>query len=385
MKKKILIVTLNDYIIYQPTILNLYDALSVDFEVKVISFEPMFSTRQKDTNRNILYLETKFLAGQFFAKFDFLISKMTKVVKKLSPGYTYYHKYYNWYLPSILKRALKNYEDTPDIVIAADFPALHVAQQFFNKVHLLSLEIENNTNRYYKLIDKTRIRSVVIQSQMRYDYLLGEANIKKFIIPNSPVFIPSNKSQKPRRDFIWAGSIDRRLAVMECLNFFKQHPELKLVLKGGGDKKTKKLIDKRYGDLLRSGQVVINREYLPENEFIDFLSGYKIGFCFYSWDLIKASFNYYSAPSGKLLMCMAAGVPIVGCNIPGFKFVEEYGAGVLIDSYEPSVIFNAIQKIQEDYDKYAAACYRIAADYSFEKNVAPYLLYLKEEAGIADK
>ena len=58
MKRKLLIVTLNDYIIYQPTILNLYDALISHFDVTVISFEPEFISKKKDETRNISYLKT---------------------------------------------------------------------------------------------------------------------------------------------------------------------------------------------------------------------------------------------------------------------------------------------------------------------------------------
>lgn len=67
MKKKVLILTLNDYILYQPSILNLYDALEPHFEVEVISFLP-HGSKAKETNRNVTYLHTKAIATQWHQK-----------------------------------------------------------------------------------------------------------------------------------------------------------------------------------------------------------------------------------------------------------------------------------------------------------------------------
>jgi len=379
MKKRILIVTLNDYVIYQPTILNLYDALSPDFDVTVISFQPQFATKQKDSQRNIIYLQTNSWMSQFYQKFDFVMSKLAKARKKFSPGYIYYNQYYHTYLPSILKAALQKQKSNADIVIAVDFPALYVAQSIFGPVHFLSLEIDNNTNRYYRLVDPAKVKSVVVQSQVRYDYLFPKHLLRTFIIPNAPVFIPAIKSSAERKDFIWAGAIDRRLAVIECIEFFNRYPQYKLILKGGGDKKTQRLISEKYHDLIRTERIVIDRIYLPEGTFIEFLSSFRIGFCFYAWGLIHDSFNYQTAPSGKMLMYMAAGIPVIACRIPGFTFIQEAGAGVLIDDYEPDTIFRAVQQIGAEYERYVAACYKVAADNSIDKHISPYVKFLKEE------
>ncbi|WP_315824123.1 hypothetical protein [Paraflavitalea speifideaquila] len=45
--EKVLIVSSDDFILYQPTILNLYDFLQKDFEVTIISFEPNFLGKKK--------------------------------------------------------------------------------------------------------------------------------------------------------------------------------------------------------------------------------------------------------------------------------------------------------------------------------------------------
>jgi glycosyltransferase involved in cell wall biosynthesis len=379
MKRKVLIATINDYIVYQPTILNLYDFLSPYFDVTIISFQPKFVTKQKDLTRNIKYLRTNEMMDYLIGKADFMFSKLAKFVKLIFPKYTYQYYYYNTYLPFVLKRELRKQKDSADIVIAVDMHVLYIAQQIFGPVHFLSLEIENNTNKLYKLVDPSKVKSVFVQSQERYDYMFPGVQLKTFIVPNGPVFRPGEITKRGRKDFIWAGAILRHFAVMEILNFFEKYPQYKLILKGGGDQKTRRLIDERYGELLRTERIVIDRTYLPEESFIDFIAGFRIGFCFYTWDLIQASFNYYSAPSGKLLMYMAAGTPVVASNIPAFKFIEEAGAGVLVSDYEPATIFNAVQKIESDYENYSAACLRVAAACSFDKNVAPYIEFLKAQ------
>ena len=60
--------------------------------------------------------------------------------------------------------------------------------------------------------------------------------------------------------------------------------------------------------------------WLAAPEYIKYVSNFRIGFCFYDWNLIKNDFNYQTAPSGKLFVYLSAGLPVIVCNIPGFKF-----------------------------------------------------------------
>jgi glycosyltransferase involved in cell wall biosynthesis len=163
---------------------------------------------------------------------------------------------------------------------------------------------------------------------------------------------------------------------MDCLNFFETFPETRLVIKGGGDKKTMVKVQEQYGHLIAAGRVQIDPQYLPVDKFIEFLSSFKIGFCFYSWDLIKANFNYQTAPSGKLFMYLAAGTPVIACKIPGFSFVEELGLGVLVDNYEPETIQKAAKEIENNFQQYSHNCYEAARQFSFDIAVRPYVDYL---------
>lgn len=376
MKRKVLIVTLNDYIIYQPTLLNLYDALQYYYEVTIVSFEPQYISKTKDDARRIVYLKTSYLLTELFQKADFILSRSLKSFKYFFPKFRYHYLYYNIYLPGVLRRELKNF--TGDIVIAVDVPALYICQKIYGQVDFLSLEIDKE-DPFLKKIKIDKIKSVFIQNEIRYRYLFNGHVLKTFYIQNAPVFKESYITNSERKDFIWAGTILERFGVMDCIEFFENYPQYRLVLKGGAEKKTLIKIKEKYGHLISAGKIEINQDYLSFDDLIRFLSTFRIGFCFYSWELIRENFNYQTAPSGKLFMYLAAGTPVIACNIPGFDFVKEFGAGVLINDYEPPTILEAIKKIEANYQTFSKACYTAAGHFSFDKAVVPYINYLESE------
>ena len=382
MKKKVLILTLNDYIIYQPTILNLYDYLQQHFDVTVVSFKPESGTKKKDEVRNIKYLKTNFFLKHFFQKTDFIVSTAVKYVKKIIPSAEYNYLYYNKYLPHLLKSAVKKQQLTADIIIATDFPALHAVQDIYGSVHFLSLEIENNTNPIHKKADRSKVKSVLIQSKERYDYLFPGISLPTFYIQNAPVFSEESITSYERKDFIWSGAMDRRMAIFDCLNFFEAYPQYRLVIKGAAERKVIRRIKEEYADLIQKDRIKIDQEYLPVSLFLDFLSHFKFGFAFYAWDVVRNNFNYATAPSGKLFMNLAAGVPVIAVNIPGFKLIEEFDAGVLIDDFKSETIYAAMKKIESDYEKYRQGCYRAARHFSFDKRVEPYIEFLLKESAV---
>jgi len=379
MKKTVLILTLNDYIIYQPTILNLYDHMEPLFDVTVVSFRPASGIKKKDETRTIKYLDTNFFLKHFFQKTDFIIATAFKYIKKVLPSAEYNYLYYNKYLPYVLKSAIKKQRLTADIIIATDFPALHVAQQVYGSVHFLSLEIENNTNPIHKKIDRARVKSVLVQSKERYDYLFPGISLPVFYLQNAPVFREDSITHYERKDFIWSGAMDRRMAIYDCLNFFKAYPQYRIVIKGAAERKVLARIKEEYAGLIEKDRIKIDQDYLPVSSFLDFLSHFKFGFTFYAWEVVRHSFNYATAPSGKLFMNLAAGVPVIAVNIPGFKLIEEFNAGVLIDDFKPETIYAAMKKMEDDYEKYRQGCYNAARYFSFDKRVAPYIEFLLKE------
>jgi glycosyltransferase involved in cell wall biosynthesis len=376
MKKKALILTLNDYIVYQPSILNLYDYMSPHFDVTIVSFIPDKNGKDRDESRNIIYLETKLLFRFFYSTVDFILANIFKRIKWITRNFEYSHSYYSRYLPYLLRSAFRKKKLDADVVIAVDLPALRVAQEMYGRVHFLSLEIDNNTSPNYKKIDRNKVLSVFIQSRERYDYLFPGMDIPVFFVQNAPVFYESYVSAYDRKGFIWSGSINPVLGIYECIDFFDAYPQYSLVIKGGDYRNTLQKIRKKYAHLIRENRIKLDQAYLPAPSFIDFLSRFRIGFAFYSWKIIHSKFNYATAPSGKLFMNLAAGVPVIACNIPGFKLVQEFEAGVLVDDYRPETILKAAQKIESDYERFRQGCYNAARHFSFDKGVKPYIDFL---------
>jgi glycosyltransferase involved in cell wall biosynthesis len=187
-------------------------------------------------------------------------------------------------------------------------------------------------------------------------------------------------NQSKREGLIWAGTIVKDFAILDCLNFIEKFKQYKLTLKGAFEKNTKLIIEHQYKQLLDSNLVQINNEYLESRDFIKFISNFRIGFCFYNWDIIKSNYNYETAPSGKLFVYLAAGVPVIASNVKAFKFIETAGAGVLIDDYHPDTIFKAIQKIESDFESFSLNAYKTFKENCFDIHAIPFKKYLMENS-----
>ena len=75
-------------------------------------------------------------------------------------------------------------------------------------------------------------------------------------------------------------------------------------------------------------------------------------------------------------MYLAAGVPVIACNIPGFQFVKKFNSGILIDDYAPLTIKNALDSIENNYNQFQKGCYEAAEYYSFDKSAELFVQYL---------
>ena len=160
MKRKLLIVTANDFLVYQPTILNLYDFLKVHFDVSIISFEPEFIGKTKDETRNIIYL--KIPLRKTIQDFDYAIFLLLKVFRKILPSINYDYWISKRLHGLILQRKVR--KSKSDIIVAVDTLALFISQNTFPYCHFVSLEIYPD-DPYLKKIDAGKIQSVVIQNQ----------------------------------------------------------------------------------------------------------------------------------------------------------------------------------------------------------------------------
>ena len=171
------------------------------------------------------------------------------------------------------------------------------------------------------------------------------------------------------------------LGFYHCLDYLVKYKNEKLTVQGAIMPKDIAKVNNEYKSLLEENRLILNRKYIENDEVVESLSNYEIGFCFYNFNVpvIRNNyFNYATAPSGKMFKYLAAGVPVVASNIIGFKFVTEFQCGILIDNLNPIEINNAIIKIRNNYDFYVANTIKTAKHFSFDKAIEPYLEFISE-------
>ena len=181
------------------------------------------------------------------------------------------------------------------------------------------------------------------------------------------------------RGSVYCGTAWNPFGFYHCLDFIKTFPEYTLNVKGALPSADKARVKTEYQDLMTGGRLIFDSDYLDDDALVDYLRRFKIGFCFYNFEIEWVNnFNYHSAPSGKMFKYMAAGVPVIGQDILGLKPVKEFDCGVLITDLEPATIKRAVEKIEGNFDYYSQNCLKAAEHYSFDKMIEPFIDYLAE-------
>ena len=363
MSKRITILFNGSHLSYSPTIIGLYDRLAKKFDVTIVADSPRYFDNKPLPGRNVIY--KKKVVGrkrtelyrrvfQVLGLFDRDIRRLGKM--NLKPDALYDFAWTRKYLA----------KNPADIIIAVDFNNLLIAQMLGKKVEFVSLEIpENDAAR--QNCDFENVNSVVIQTRERFAYLFGKRKLKTFLIQNAPVFGEQTASPE-RRGLVYCGTAWNPFGFYHCLEFLRQFPEYTLNVKGAIKEFDREKVRVEYADLLAERRLSIDDEYLEDEAVVGYLRNFRIGFCFYNFEIEWVdTFNYHSAPSGKMFKYFAAGVPVVGQDIIGLKPVAEFDCGVLIADLKPESIKKAIEKIEENFEYYSRNCLQAAAHYSFDK------------------
>lgn len=372
--KKILVVYPDPYLSYSPSTLNLYDALSVEFDVSILTFEPdaNFSS-QKITDKKVIYLKAAPADDGSFKK---------KILKKLASVFAF-NKQKNNLLTYKAKALIKVIKQFEGAIIAVDFFALWCVQKTGRQAHLLSLEIHEKDR--YREACSISVQSVIIQTAERYNFLFPGKLINTFYVQNAPVFIEEKNIDITKRrsnDLIFCGSAIPGFGIFSCLEFLKDFPSYTLTLKGAVPEFVEKIIKEKFADLLQQKRLIIDAAYLSATQLNCFISRFRIGFVFYDqlrFDFVK-KFNYITAPSGKMFQYYNAGVPVIGSNISGLSSVADFKTGVLIDSLGSAAIKNAIDKIESNYAYFATNAQEASRYFDFNKNITPFIKYLKKNS-----
>ena len=369
MLKEVLIIFPDPHLSYSPSTLNLYDSLSEYFKVTIITSIPDKSY----SDQRILVKNVKYLNSDNGIP---LIDRLATEVKKTFASNTGYVRL----LTPKAKELIKGIKEFQGIIIAVDFFALWCAQEAGKKVHFVSLEIPQH-DAYRSACDLTNIHSVIIQTIDRYKYLFGQMHMKTFIVQNAPKYIDRkiDFNKRSTTKLICLGSALPAFGIFNCIEFIMDYSEYTLVIKGAIPPSVRHSIKQHYQFLLDENRLILNDSYLEPNQLNSFLSECHIGFVFYDacrFDGIN-TFNFHTAPSGKLFQYYNAGVPVVTSNISGLNSVKEFGAGIMISSLNARSIKNAITQIDNNYYEFAENAKKAAAYFDFSKSIEPFVTFLK--------
>jgi glycosyltransferase involved in cell wall biosynthesis len=355
-KPRLVIVFPDEWLAYAPTILNLVRNLFDAFTITILTVDTGQYDHQ-EIGARCIYVRINLHLGRLLEIFG--LYKYYKAIRLLS----------------------KSRQLNADVAIGVDSVGLWVAQRRWSRCHFLSLEAERD--HLFRHCRSTHIESVIIQTKARYRHLFKDDNARPvYFIQNAPAYDPviiktERHSHNDQAHLIYFGNVIPRHGIYFCLDAILGQAHITLTLKGRIKPKVKQVIQRRYWSLLQSGRLILDEHYLDQDEVVAYLSKFSIGFCLYDFNRIKANdFNYLTVPSGKLFSYYAAGVPVIGNNIPGLKSVDDFQAGILINDLSASEITATIQKILSDYQIFKKNCIKAAQFYDFDKAILPFKRFL---------
>jgi glycosyltransferase involved in cell wall biosynthesis len=359
MRKNLLIIFPDEWLAYAPTVLNIADSMSDFFNVRIIAVD-IGTFRGNAEIKNVEFIKIDLSTMRLFSKF-----RLYKPFKAL-----------------LLYRKAKELLDHEDIstVIGVDSMGLFVAQKLHARPHFLSLEIKRDI--YFRLCNSDRIESVVIPNKERLDYLFHDEPANVFFLQNAPPFKRIQSIERNSREckLIFFGHALPEHGILSCLDAMNtlKDKTFQLTIKGLVPENINAEIEKEYSDLLSSGKIVIDTEYLKQEQVNNYLSGFSIGFCLYNLDFVPGSNADYliSAPSGKLFNYYAAGVPVIGSDIMGLRSVREFDTGILLSYPTGDRIKEAIITISANIEYYRKRCIEAAEHFDFNKAIIPYREFL---------
>jgi len=354
-KKSILIVFPDEWLQYSPSVLNLYQCCKENHYTKLIYVD---NGRFKNDGLVDHYSTIK-------------IGKLAAYFWRKTIGYKFYKVLRLFFTLFFIKLFDKKY----DTVIAIDSSGYLVTKLFFNQAIYFSLETEKDV--FYRLSKKLGIETMLIQSKERKDFMIGDdESITVFYLQNSPILDEKRNmyiGQKDKR-ILYMGNIEFDYGLEYFIDCVKDLDDAyTLTLKGIKNDKYFNWLHEKYHDIIKSGKLNFDFNYVDQTKIIEYVSHFYIGITGYDIDLAKKSFNYFSSPAGKLFNYYAAGVPVIGIDIIGLKSVKDFNAGLLIDAVTSENVKNAIQKIELNYNEHSANCLKASVEFDFKKGFDKFI------------
>ena len=354
-KKSILIVFPDEWLQYSPSVLNLYQCCKENHYTKLI-----YVDNGRFKNDGLVDHYSTIKIGKFAAYF------WRKTI-----GYKFYKVLRLFFTLFFIKLFDKKY----DTVIAIDSSGYLVTKLFFKQAIYFSLETEKDV--FYRLSKKLGIETMLIQSNERKDFMIGDdESITVFYLQNSPILDEnSNRYIGPKdKRILYMGNIEFGYGLEYFIDCVKDLDDAyTLTLKGIKNDKYFNWLHEKYHDIIKSGKLNFDFDYVEQTKIIEYVSHFYIGITGYDIDLAKKSFNYFSSPAGKLFNYYAAGVPVIGIDIIGLKSVKDFNAGLLIDAVTSENVKNAIQKIELNYNEHSANCLKASVEFDFKKGFDKFI------------
>ncbi len=372
-KKKILILFEGQHLAFSPTIKQLYDILSKENSVTVLAQTSESFIKEKLTGCEVIYYKVIRKKPTFIYKFYyFLLTFFDAQVSLLRKNGIKFPEYFYRY--RLTKKIIQ--EGGYDRIIATDIKNLFYCTLFNKKADFVSLELGPGEN-LLPLINTKLINCVIIQSKERLDYLFPQQHLKTFYIQNAPVYKEMN-IPPVKKGLLYGGTAWEPFGFYHCLTYLREYKEETLTVQGAVPLADRNRINKSYKNLLDEQRLIINESYIDNDEVVNYFARFEIGICFYNFEIDWINhFNYLSAPSGKVFKYLAAGLPVLAVDIPGFQFVKEFECGALVKNLETKTIHAAILQIRSNYETYSANALRAAKHFSFDKAVLPYLDFVR--------
>lgn len=377
-KQQILILFDGPHIAYSPAVAQLHKALSANFNLTVFTQNPGDFSKNTTLPFAVEVFNYKNGISKIFYRISFkLVSLFNKEAKRIGKNIGGKNVYVDYFF-----RFLKIREYIAsgkfDKIICVDLKNLFFVNVMLKtNSYFLSLELCTH-EKLLPLLNLNLIDCVIIQSQIRYTYLFKTAVIKTFIIQNAPTYINGLIKEK-RAGLIYNGTAWDAFGFGYCLNFLNACPAETLFVLGAIKKESIGNIN-LLQKLTRDKQLTVAAAYIPDEEVVACISDYEIGFAFYNFDFSQIdNYNYRTAPAGKIFKYMAAGVPVICNNIPGFDFVDEFGCGIRLDQFDAATIQSAVEKIRANYDQYVSGAIRAAKHFSFDTAVKPFIDFIEKD------
>jgi hypothetical protein len=243
---------------------------------------------------------------------------------------------------------------------------------------------DDNLKLEYTKYNYRKIRSIIIQSEERLNYLIQEhefkKDVRKFYLP---VTLPATKEIKIRklnmdsklRSVLFIGSLRDIDFIKELILVFKNITEARLHIHYIGNNDRKDFLEK-YTKAKNITNVDISNEFIESQlELEIFTSKFDIGLAWYEYSTVNDRTAGLS--SGKIALFTKIGLPIITNEHQSFKEnIENNNCGLCIENFKN--IRLPISKIMDDYNYYSRNSKNtFNKTYCFDNYILPLRFFLE--------